>query len=65
MKVFLDNMDINEEMIEVDLLKGEVQFINRKDIININSQSYMVNNKSIYFTKNNVIDYIVLHVEKI
>lgn len=65
MKVFLYNMDINEEMIEVDLLKSEVQFISRKDIININSQSYMVNNKSIYFTKNTVIDYTVLHVEKI
>jgi hypothetical protein len=30
MKVFLDNMDINEEMIEVDLLRGEVQFISKK-----------------------------------
>lgn len=66
MKVFLSVKD--EEMIEpIELVisKGEVQFINRKDVININNQSYVVNDKSIYFTSNNFIDYIVFHVEKI
>ena len=63
MKVFLSVKD--EEVIEVNLLKGEVQYINRKDFININGQSYIVNNKSIFFDSKNVIDFITLHVEKI
>ena len=63
MKVFLSVKD--EEVIEVNLLKGEVQYINRKDFININEQSYVVNNKSIFFDSKNVIDFITLHVEKI
>lgn len=63
MKVFLSVKD--SEVIEVNLLKGEVQYINRKDFININGQSYIVNNKSIFFDSKNVIDFITLHVEKI
>lgn len=63
MKVFLSVKD--EEMIELVISKGEVQFINRKDFININNQSYMVTDKSIYFTSNNFIDSIAFHVEKI
>lgn len=63
MKVFLSVKD--SEVIEVNLLKGEVQYINRKDFININGQSYIANNKSIFFDSKNVIDFITLHVEKI
>ncbi len=62
MKVFLSVKD--SEVIEVNLLKCEVQYINRKDFININGQSYIVNNKSIFFDSKNAIDFITLHVEK-
>lgn len=63
MKVFLNIKD--DEMIELQIPTGNVDFISRKDIININKQSYIVNNKSIYFTSNNSIDYVALNVEKI
>jgi hypothetical protein len=63
MKVFLNVKDY--DMIELQIPTGNVDFISRKDIININKQSYIVNNKSIYFTPNNSIDYVALNVEKI
>ena len=63
MKVFLNVKDY--DMIELQIPTGNVDFISRKDIININKQSYIVNNKSIYFTTNNTIDYVALNVEKI
>ena len=63
MKVFLNVKD--GEMIETVMGSGIVDFISRKDIININNQSYIVNNKSIYFASSNSIDYVVLNVEKI
>lgn len=63
MKVFLNVKD--EEMIETVMGTGNVDFISRKDIININNQSYIVNTKSIYFTTNNTIDYVTLNVEKL
>lgn len=63
MKVYLNIKD--SKMIEVEIAKNDVYFINRKDSININSQSYYVINKSIFFNSKNQIDYIALHVEKI
>ena len=63
MKVYLNIKD--SEMIQVKLDRKDVSLINRKDSINIDGQSYYVNNKSIFFNSYNEIDYIALHVEKI
>jgi hypothetical protein len=63
MKVYLNIKD--SDMIEIELDRKDVSLINRKDSININMQSYLVNYKSIFFNTKNEIDYIALHVEKI
>ena len=63
MKVYLNIKD--SEMIQVELDRKDVSLINIKDSINIDGQSYCVNNKSIFFNSYNEIDYIALHVEKI
>jgi hypothetical protein len=63
MKVYLNIKD--SDMIEIELDRKDVSIINRKDSININMQSYLVNYKSIFFNTKNEIDYIALHVEKI
>lgn len=63
MKVYLNVK--GSEMVELEIDKNEVQFINRRDSININSQSYYVINKSIFFNSKNKIEYVALHVEKI
>ena len=63
MKVYLNIKD--SEMIVIELDRKDAEFIHRKDSINIGSQSYYVNAKTIFFTSKNEIDYIALHVEKI
>ena len=63
MTVYLNVKD--SKIIEIELDRKDVSLINRKDSININSQSYYVINKSIFFNSKYEIEYIALHVEKI
>ena len=63
MKVYLNVKD--SKIIEIELDRKDVELIHRKDSIDIGSQSYYVNAKTIFFTSKNEIDYIALHVEKI
>ena len=63
MKVYLNVED--SKIIEIELDRKDVELIHRKDSINVNSQSYCVNAKTIFFTSKNKIEHIALHVEKI
>jgi len=62
MKVYLSEKD---ELSEIKISRKDVETIQRKDIINVNSQSYIVSNKSLFFDKDNRLDYVTLNVERI
>ena len=62
MKVYLSEKD---ELREIKLTRKDVETIQRKDFINIDSISYLVLSKSLFFDKDNHLDYVTINVERI
>lgn len=67
MKVFL-NIAGTETFDEIQMSRNDAQILNKSDIININSKSYMIKRKILYFYNsggNLAIDYITFVVKSI
>ena len=62
MKAYINEKD---ELREIELSRKDVETIQRKDYINIDSISYLVLSKSLFFDKDNRLDYVTIDVERI